>query len=716
MLFTLAVPLQSFAAGMDQTLENVIKIAKTKFQIPADYKFESSISTDGTKKVFFLSWRSKDTTDGSSINVRINEDGTIMGYDKYSPSDYTQTKKLPKISRQDAKVKADGYIKMINPALLPQIKYEENTQNNIMDSNYYLNYYRVVNGVPFYNNTVNVNVNRETGALQSYNLNWTDGLTFPAPGKQINASQAMDAYVNNLGLKLIYKYVNTEDAIKVYAVYTPKYDNTYYAVDAFTGDRLRLDYGYYGPYYDRANSSMKMELAKSSRDQSAVTLNPDELKAVQDASKLKSVEEAEKTARDAKFLGLNDEFKLTSYNLNTNWPIKGDYIWNLYFNKTAKDDTGVSEYISISINAATGVICSFYRSVPNQQGIKPKYDLAASKTAVDAFLLEYYPDILKQVKYDELATENNIRDSGIEKPQNFYLIYNRIVNGIAFPDNGLNINYDAVSGIITNFNLNWFNVDFPAVNKVISVMNAYDRLFVDIGMELEYKSKMSGTDADKLNSKTVIDLSQLKPEMKLTYSLNHGKPLFINANSGIILDYDGNQYKESKKVTYTDISGNSAEKQIMVLAENGIYLEGTQFKPSANIIQKDFLIFLSKTLNYYGPVLTATSNQKDIDNLYSYMIREGILKTGEKAPESAITKEDAVKFIIRAMKYDKVADIKGIYTCPFKDASKIGAGLTGYVTIAAGLNIISGTKGCFNPKAKLTRADAAIMIYNYLQV
>lgn len=711
MLFTLSLPLQTFAAGMDKALENAIKIAKDMFKIPVDYKFESSISTEGLKKVFYLSWRSKDTSDGSSINVRINEDGTVIGYDRYSPSDYIQTKKLPRISRLEAKAKADESIKMINAALLPQIKYVENTQSNIIDSNYYLSYYRVVNGIPYYKDTVNVSISRETGMLQSYNLQWTDGLTFPAADSLITGEQARDAYVKNLGLKLIYKYVFTEDKLKIYAVYTPKYDNNSYGVDAFTGDMLHTDANYFNAFTDSAFNGMKATEVRSGADSSAVTLNPDEVKAVQDAAKLKSVEEAEKTARDTKFLGLDNEFKLTSYNLNTNWPVKGDYIWNLYFNKTAKDENDVSQYVSVGINANTGIITSFYINAPSQQGLKPKYDLTAAKSAADAFLSEYYPDILKQVEYDELATENNLRVYGTEKPQNYYFIYNRIVNGIAFPDNGLNINYDAVNGVITSFNLNWFNVDFPAVNKVIPIGSAYDKLFGDIGLGLEYKAKTPETDG-----KATVDLSQIKPDMKLVYSFKPGKPLFLDANSGMILDYQGTPYKEVKPVAYTDISGNYAEKQITVLAENGIYLDGAKFKPASGILQKDFFTLLSKTLGNYGPVITPYSTQKDLDDLYLFLIREGILKTGEKAPESVITREDAVKFIIRAMKFQKVADIKGIYNCPFKDRNKIGPGLTGYVTLAAGLNIIDGKKSSFYPKSKLTRADAVIMLYNYLQV
>ena len=99
------------------------------------------------------------------------------------------------------------------------------------------------------------------------------------------------------------------------------------------------------------------------------------------------------------------------------------------------------------------------------------------------------------------------------------------------------------------------------------------------------------------------------------------------------------------------------------------------------------------------------------------MINEGILKLNEKAPDSNLTREDAVKFIIRSLKYDKVAAIKGIYKCDFKDLTKINPDLIGSVTIAKGLKIINGDgEGYFNPTDKLTRAETASLICNYLQI
>lgn len=713
-ILTLAIPLQASGAAMDQSLENAIKIAKTKFTIPADYKFTSSINMEGTRKVFYLNWNSSDTVNQKSINVNIDDKGMILNYYTYSPDDYVIGKKLPALSRQDAKEKADEQIKAIDPALSSQLQYEENAQTNLMDSSYYFNYYRVVNGIPFYNDRVYVTVNRDTGKLLNFSRNWTDVASFPALADIKTLDQAQEAYKTKLGLKLIYKYSYnyTDNKIKTYAVYTPVYENSSYAVDAVTGERVQIGYTYYGGMYfsESAAQSTKAGMGVTFDE---VNLNPDELKAVEDAAKLKTAEDVEKIARAAKYTGITDEFKLSGSNLGTGYPDRTKYVWNLNFNKEDKENPNASLYASVTIDANTGEITNFYRGVPYNPNAKAQYDQAASKAAVDAFLSQNFPEYYKQVKYDELGNRDIVYATGAEKPQNYYFTYNRIVNGIAFPDNGVNINYDAVNGTVTSFNLNWLDTEFPAVDKAIPADTAYAKLFADIGLGLEYKVKVPAASTD---AKTIAPVAQGPVEVLPAYALKPGKTLFLDAFTGGLLDYDGDPYKEVKPVSYTDIKDNDAEKQIQVLADNGVYLDGTEFKPDANITQKDFLTLVSKTMSYYGPLITSKSTAQDIDQLYAYLTREGVVKEGEKAPEAVLTNEDGVKFILRAMKLDKAADLKDVYICDFKDKGDINPSLTGYIVLAEGFKIIAAKDGYVYPKNKLTRADAAVMIYNYLQV
>ena len=56
-----------------------------------------------------------------------------------------------------------------------------------------------------------------------------------------------------------------------------------------------------------------------------------------------------------------------------------------------------------------------------------------------------------------------------------------------------------------------------------------------------------------------------------------------------------------------------------------------------------------------------------------------------------------------------------IFEPAFSDDNQITPGYEGYVAIAKGFGIVNGSPGnLFEPQSELTRADAAIMIYNYL--
>lgn len=711
MLVTLLLPVQTLAAD-DKGLENAIKVAKEKFTVPADYKFDYSMGNENGRTVWYLNWNSQDGN-GGNINVRVDEKGTILGYYSWKPTDYPQQKKLPKLSKQEAKDKAEAFIKKIQSDILSRVKYQEADQYYYNDYAYYFIYARMENGIPYYSNYVNVEINRQTGEIQSYNYVWDDSLTFPAPDKKIDLAAAEKAYIEKMGLKLEYKYTMEDEKVKIFAAYVPKYDNYRYAIDALTGEKIQIEYGYYGPYYDGNAAESKMEMSRAGGMGGEVPLTPDEIKAVEEASKLMDVKEAEKIARNFKYLGLTDDFRLNYSNVSRSWPLRDEFIWYLDFVKeaTAKDSNYYN--VGLSIDAKTGEIKSFYTGAPYKEGETAKYDEAAAKTAVENFLKEFKPEIFKQTEFDTNGYDPRVMYAGSEAPRWYNFRYTRIVNGIPFSDNGLYVDFDAVNGKITSFNMNWFNMEFPAVANAVEVDKVYDTLFKDVGLELVYKPTYpQNGDAKPL----IYPQSQGKPDVKLVYALKSGKPLLFDANSGVMLDYNGKPYKESRPVAYTDIKDHFAEQQILVLAENGISLEGTEFRPDEAIIQKDFFTLLSKTLSsYYGPVITKDSSDKDIDNLYNFLMREGVVKEGEKAPNAALTREDGVKFIIRALKYDKVADIKDIYKPIFKDTDKINPDLVGYVTIASGLKIVSGYDGNFNPKGGLTRAGAAVMIYNYMQ-
>lgn len=706
-LITVILPAGSFAAGDDKGLETAIRAAKGVFVIPDDYKFDYNVYTDSeNKNVWYLTWQSKDGS-SASISVRVDDTGKILGYDSWKDTYYSQTKKFPKVSNQEAKRIADEFLAKVNPAAASIVKYQENTQDYLNDSSYYFNYYRTENGIPYYNNSVNISVNKNSGEVTSYYLNWTDGLVFPSAKGVIGIEEAQQYYKDNIGLKLMYRYAYENDAIKLYAVYTPAFDNNY-AIDALTGEKVKLAEGYYGPYYG-GMEEMASKAMDSLRGQSQ-NLTPEELKAVEETSKLITKDQAEKIARDSKYTGLTADFILESSNLSREYPVRTEFSWYLSFRKEAAGTETENKYVSVTINARTGEIKGFYVSAPYSATAVAKYDKAVSKKAAEDFLKEFKPELFSQSEYDEDAYGYIIYESGV-KPTQYSFRYVRKVNGAYFPDNYLNVDYDAVNGKVTGFNMNWFDIEFPSIDKAVDKSMIYGKMFSEIGLELQYKAKY--TDTATLR---ILPRSAAIPELVLVYALKPNKPNYFDINDGTLLNYDGKPYKETKPVVYTDIKGHYAENKINALAENGIYLEGTEFKPDQAINQLDYLMLVSKVMaNSYWQPLTLNSTQQEIDNFYSYMIREGVLKQEEKDPKAVVNRETAVKFMINALKYGEVAQLKDIYIVDFKDKSEISTDLTGYVAIAQGFKIISGDGGRFNPKNNLTRAEAAVMIYNYLQ-
>jgi hypothetical protein len=707
MLVVFLIPAQGFAVESDKGLERAIKTAKETFTVPDDYNFDYNVSTENGKNVWYLSWRSKDGL-GGQISVRLDDSGTILSYNRYDPNDYPKQKKFPEVSKQEARAIAESFIKKVNPEAATKIRCVENNQNYVGEYDYNFNYIRLVNGVPFYDNNITISVNSETGEVRNYYYQWDDTLVFPVADKAITLEKAQNAYKENLGLRLVYNYVANEDSIKVYSAYTPKYNNNLYVIDALTGEKIRIG-GYYGYSYD-SGYGMNQTRAEMAKGESGPELTPEELKAVEEASKLLTMQQAEKLVRNVKVLGLTDELKLSYSYLSREWPQKDNFIWHLNFTKEAIESEKEYRYVSVNMDAKSGEIRNFYVSTPYEEGITAKFDEEASRKAVESFLKEFNPVKFSQTEFDDSYTNEYIPYREEERPREYSFNYVRNVNGVPFPGNGISVTYDAVNGKVVRYNVNWFDMEFPGVDNVISLDAAHDSLFGVVGLELQYKIKYSGF------SRIMEDGTQQKPEIVLVYGIKPGKPVSFDANTGELLGYDGKPYREAENVEYTDISGHFAEKQIIALAEYGISFEGKEFRPDESIKQKDFMALLSKIMNYYyWPVGPLKVSDKEIENLYNFLIREGVLTSAEKLPDSDVTREDSTKFFIRALKHGEVAEIKGIYKTVFKDESSINPDLIGHVTIASGLGIVSGSEGLFYPKNKLTRAEAAIMIYNYLQ-
>lgn len=703
MLITVIVPSLSFAEnvnykGYDEELKSAIIKAKELFDITEDYdKFTYNVNSYNDKIQFSLNWSASDQKLGN-IRVTIDSNGQVISYNKYQPYYGGYKPKLAKISRSEAEEIAREFIEKINPEYLNKIIYkEDNRPLNVNDRDYSINYTRVENGVPYYNNSLRVSVDNMTGQIKSFYSTWNKNIEFPDLKEILDIEEAKSIYKEDVGLQLVYKFSYKNNEIRPYLVFnTLKNKNI---IDAKTGEVTNENYYV---MYDR-NGLAKME--DTSLTNESVKLTPAEKDAIDNMSGILTEEEAQNVAREK--LNIEDKYNMTYIRLYSQWGNKGEYIWSMRFE--SKDDENTTSSVSISIDAKTGEMQNFSKYEPYDKDAEVVYNKEESKKLADDFIKEMQPEKSEKVEYITWNEPEVQPLNEKEQPRQYSFNYMRKANGAYVDGDGFRITINTVTGQITNYSFKWYKKELPSTGNVIDIEKAYNVLFNDIGIELKYIPDTSSTDEIRPQP------YEQSNKVKLVYAIKSGKPLNISGNTGEILDYNGEVYKEETIIKYSDTNDSYAKSQIEVLAQYGVALPIDKFYPNKQINQKDFLYLLAKANNIY--IRESYSDDKSFeDALYERLISSGIVKENEKSPQATLTREEAVKYVIRVLNYEEVAQIKGIYVVNFKDADKINPELKGHIAIANGLNIIKGYNGYFNPENELTREQTTLVIYNLLNI
>lgn len=677
MILTIFMPFNSYAqTDYDKQLKDAIIKCKKLFEITDEYdKFSSDVSSYDGKTYFDFNWLD---SKGKLGNIKITtlSDGTIVSYEKNKPYYEDKSSGLPKITKKDGLRISKKFINKVNPNFLNNIFYVENDHPlvpNDSEFNYY--FIRSEYGVPYYDNNINIFIDNNTGEVLSYYVNWDKDLVFPDTKDIISIDKAKEVYKEKIGLNLFYRIVYENNDPKVYLAYGVLNNNE--LIDAKTGELM------YRNYYEFDKNAQE-----ENTDSQKEELSPDEKDAISSASEIISKEEAEKKGRE--ILEIDDDFKLSSINIYSFLRNKGNYIWMLEFNKAVEDNNYSA---SVILNANTGGLISYDKCFPMEPDAKVKYKEDEALEIAKDYIKKMNPDELENIEYIPTGISN-------KNSKEYYFRFVRKEEDAYLMDNGINVVVNGVDGTIDGYEINWMDYELPSKDNIISTNEAYKILFDDIEMELKYITTIDNEDENNL-----------KKKVKLCYGIKEDKPLNIDANTGKILNYTGKPYKEAKIIKYKDIDESYAKEKIDILNQYGIAFPQDEFKPKENMTQKDFLYLLAKANFPYDFDL----EEKYLDGeFYKDLINSGIITEEELAPDSIITKEEGVKYIIRALGLQEVAEIGGIYKDLFKDTNDIDPELKGYVSIAYGLNIVQGNDGYIRPKAALKREDGANMIYNFL--
>lgn len=662
----------------NKKMEEAIDRSKKLFNIIDEYDiFDSSVSSYDGNTVFYLNWNDSSGKLGG-VSVSAYSDGSIISYNKYKAYYEENQSNLPKFPKEEGLNIALKYIEKIDSHIANNVKYNESKEPlNPKSREYYYEFTRIINGVPYADNSLIVSIDKNTGELLSYNLNWNNNLSFPNKSRIISLEKAKKLFKEKIGLSLVYKTDYTYEKPKMYLVYTTLYGKK--GIDAKSENVFNYNRYDYLDEYNEINIKGKGNIG----------IEPDERKAVEGISNLLSEKQAEEKARE--ILDIDNEYTLSDLNLYSYWKNKGEYVWTMNFTKS-NEEVAKNSY-NVSLNAKTGELKSFYHDCSQDENCEVKYNREEVLEIAEKYIGKMSSD-----KNEEIELVEDILDAKKIDPI-FYFNFIRKYNDAYVASDSISVSVDGRSGQVIGYNIDWSKEEIPDLTVNITLDDAYEILFEEVGMKLVY--------VEENNLSNEKDTTE---NIRMGYLLNPEKPLYISAETGEILDYNGKPFKVKTVQTYVDIDKSYAKEKIEVLAEHGLNLSGNKFKPKEKITQCQFLYLLART---------NTSNfnlddERSIENLYNYLINMKVIEESEKEPDKIITREESIKYIIKMMKYDKIAEATYIYKDIFKDSKDIDKELIGYVSVACGLNIVEGNNGYIRPKSELSRQDAAIMIYNYL--
>ncbi|MBQ4518152.1 MAG: S-layer homology domain-containing protein [Clostridia bacterium] len=654
-------------------MERLILIAKEKLSIDdslVEFRNYHYNETENGKN-YNLYWTSKDEAVYRDISVTIGSDGIITNFYDYE-NKAEEKPSFAKHTKEEALSVAKDFIEKIDAAKLANI--DEGAVSRSYDGAYAVSFNRVHNDIPVANNQLHLTIDGESLKVTGYSAGWQK-MTFKE-ANFITAEEARKAFTDNMGYELFYQVTSKEYENTAHLIYRNRYDENV-MIDAETGQPITFD-----KLYEYAtNDKLMMESAADSAGGSSVTLSAIEKELVDKILSMLSKEKADSIARKITEFGIDRSFSIENYSVSRRQT--GEYVISLAYRKESKEKDGETAYKHVTLLAETGQVVGYSSSryVPydKNQSVKPDLSDETLQKKAKNFLEKYYSEELAQMTEKEFF---NHRKGSFE--------YQRLVDDIRVYNHGASLRFDVKTGELTSFNLQWAETEFPSADVAKTREEANEQAMKLGEFRLRY---MPVANEDKTVTACPV------------YSLQ--ECVILSAETLEALDYALRPKVEKEIPVYTDIAGHYAEEKINKLLSNEIYLAPNDkgaLRPAEAISQLDFLLLLDK-------VIWKRGYETDAEVMYRNLVRQGVLLQEEVAPEAKVSRIDGITWLLRALGYGEFVKIPGIFRCPFRD---VPAEQEGVAAVAGGLGLVSGDNGQFYPENELRRADAMIIIYNYM--
>ncbi|MDQ0113563.1 S-layer homology domain-containing protein [Paenibacillus harenae] len=715
-------------------------LARQYVNIPKEYalqgiSFSSEQLAAGKRNTWGLDFVKKvNGKQQGSIYVRIHADsGQLLEFRTYVDNPSAKPTYPLKVERDAAQKLALEFIHTMAPNYESQVKL--NTEYGVSllppltgQVRHPLRFDRIVNGIPYADNYIEVEIDSE-GHMMSYSLRWDETIVFPKPGTTLAPEQA-DAKLRAAAkpeLSYIIPY-NAKGVRKPVLSY--KLESL--AIDAESGelkDRAST------PYFNRQGTVSETPL--STMPDGAVPAKGDVTE--QQATEL--VKAAFKLPTEAMLSHSNYNENIDEYTGKTyaSW----DLNWTI--TKNGKEQG----FLSASVDGHTGVIRNFYDynysgSAEQVAEDKAGVTLQQAMELATATVKKQLPWLTHQfylVKPDpeqyEGKTANEIGSYRIE--------FVRKIHGATVDYDTVGVSIDVRTGEVTDYSGYIADFDYPATPpSVITKDQAVTKWLGYYRTELAYRlvqqywwdgQPIPIEKANLLIASGEAAETQLssKNEAELVYRLVPrplDESIFLDAQSGSWRNRETGEQTQLEKPQALDIEGHWAQRQLeLMVAYRALDVKDGKVRPSEQVTRGELIKMLVLARNSgNSPMMndgvTASQEKASFDDVAadsSYFVyvesalAQNLIDIGDGSfnPDGKVSRDEMAELIVRALGYNALAEYEHIFKASFKDTDQIEN--KGQAAIVVGLKIMSLSDGKFLPKKQVTRAEASVAFFRYLQ-
>lgn len=607
--------------------EQLIQKAKDVCQISSDSLDFEIMSTYVESDIQFYSCMWKDKKEDGSINIVIGSDGVLYSYNNYMNGD---TDKSMVYTDKEAREKAESFLKN---ALGEKYNNIEFYAVDGRDDTYRFSYLIKYNNIAYLDTFARITVDKYSNSVihYSYPEHLTAIKNSSFEGLK-TADEAEKIVKNNMELGYLADYDYEKEEYNVKLIYRLKD----YLLKA---DNLEpLSNGDIAVFKDGT-----MEAGSGSAEPDA--LSPSEIKGIEDINNAISLDEAIKA--------YNNLFGQKISKSDVNAYYEKEYISDNYY--VVLNSVNPENYFSATVDHK-GRVTAYNRKY--ETGEK-NVTLEKAKANAEAFIKKLNRD------YEFTAVEG-----GMGFYDTYNLECNVVRNGKISFNETVNISVDT-DGNITSMYTNYlpddiFDLDIKAEINADKAYNIIKEKY-DFKPYFNIKSEYTGVGENY--------------ESIPVYGFN--EQFSVDAVSGEILNYYGNEIEDNSIKTYTDIDNQWYAEAAVKLAYMGIAFDGNEFK---------------------GDDVLTLGGLKELDN-YRYFNDFD----GDESDDRVLTRYDFAEILIGYANFSGIDKYNEIFIKPFDD---VDFQHTATVAILKAMGVVGGES--FRGDDNITRGEAATMLYRFI--